>query len=366
METTHYHILNLNVSIESDSKDLLDRFDQDYGWFRIPSLNGNGPLTFSLHISSAKIPAAITTRVFNRQSPIVNRQSLMGHPSPVSYALQQIVRTLFAELTDFIVLHAGVLERDGQVLILSGPPGVGKSTLTLALLEQGFRFLSDDFCPIERRTGLVHPFPRSVWVVDAEHKGSSPGGRPGKRCILPDELPGSVCPSPCRPKWLVCIDPGQEKRDIHLEAGLKEEGAAAFVRDMGRIKGVTVARSRPDFAEWHIHYPAGDGVSLRVREVIDRHRDAIWNLYRSDRVCPDFAGMPKLHPLSTHEAAFGLIAEMKQDPIGMTGDIDKKVKLGGLVMELAELLASVGSYRMTPGRLGEMVKAILHQICGLA
>lgn len=41
-------------------------------------------------------------------------------------------------------VHAAAVERDGSVVLLAGPSGVGKSTLAYARLRRGDRFLSDD------------------------------------------------------------------------------------------------------------------------------------------------------------------------------------------------------------------------------
>lgn len=48
-------------------------------------------------------------------------------------------------LNDLLLLHAGALERDGLALILPAMPGSGKSTLTAALSQRGWRLLSDEF-----------------------------------------------------------------------------------------------------------------------------------------------------------------------------------------------------------------------------
>lgn len=48
-------------------------------------------------------------------------------------------------LHGLLLLHAGVLERDGLALVLPATPGSGKSTLTAALAERGWRLLSDEF-----------------------------------------------------------------------------------------------------------------------------------------------------------------------------------------------------------------------------
>lgn len=57
-------------------------------------------------------------------------------------------------LAHLLLLHAGVLERNGLTLVLPATPGSGKSTLTAALSLRGWRLLSDEFgafCPDKRR-----------------------------------------------------------------------------------------------------------------------------------------------------------------------------------------------------------------------
>ncbi len=59
-----------------------------------------------------------------------------------------------------LMLHAAVLERRGQALILPAIPGSGKSTLCSALAQRGWRFLSDEFCMIRPSDGQILPIPR--------------------------------------------------------------------------------------------------------------------------------------------------------------------------------------------------------------
>ncbi len=61
-----------------------------------------------------------------------------------------------------LTLHAGVVERQGRALILSGDTGAGKSTLTAALAFSGFRLLSDEMCLLSPVDGRVQPVPRPI------------------------------------------------------------------------------------------------------------------------------------------------------------------------------------------------------------
>lgn len=57
-------------------------------------------------------------------------------------------------LNDLLLLHAGAVERDGLALLLPAMPGSGKSTLTAALSQRGWRLLSDEFGAYDPDAGV--------------------------------------------------------------------------------------------------------------------------------------------------------------------------------------------------------------------
>ena len=62
-----------------------------------------------------------------------------------------------------VLLHASAVERDGQVLLMTGLSGSGKSTLAAMLGETGqWRFMGDEFALLDTQTGHILPFPRMV------------------------------------------------------------------------------------------------------------------------------------------------------------------------------------------------------------
>lgn len=72
-----------------------------------------------------------------------------------------LVNAAAALAEDRRVIHAGAVVKEGRALILAGHSGWGKSTTSLALVQRGWRLLSDDFAVL-RLDGTVEPFPRRV------------------------------------------------------------------------------------------------------------------------------------------------------------------------------------------------------------
>lgn len=116
----------------------------------------------------------------------------------------------------YLMLHAAVLERDGCALIMPGDPGTGKSTLTAALMLNGWRLLSDEIALIDRRDGLLYGLARPVSLKNASidiirahssqavfgdvardtHKGTVAHLRPTSHSLEQVAIPA-------RPRWVI-------------------------------------------------------------------------------------------------------------------------------------------------------------------
>lgn len=70
--------------------------------------------------------------------------------------------TIAHRLHAWLVLHAGVVARGDRALLMPAFSGVGKSTLTAALMCHGYRLLSDEFCAIDPASGSITPVLRPV------------------------------------------------------------------------------------------------------------------------------------------------------------------------------------------------------------
>jgi HprK-related kinase A len=65
-------------------------------------------------------------------------------------------------LNRFLLLHSGVVERGGRAVLLPAMPASGKSTLTAALANRGYRLLSDEFGVVRLADAMLLPMPRAV------------------------------------------------------------------------------------------------------------------------------------------------------------------------------------------------------------
>jgi hypothetical protein len=88
------------------------------------------------------------------------------HPVPVGHAIATfewgLNRCIANYSHEHLMIHAAVVERDGAAMLLPGDPGAGKSTLCAALVNRGWRLLSDEMALISLSDHSLIPIPRPI------------------------------------------------------------------------------------------------------------------------------------------------------------------------------------------------------------
>jgi hypothetical protein len=149
-----------------------------------------------------------------------------------------------------------------------------------------------------------------------------------------------------------------------LEVGLRKEGEKEFIesfKSLGEVRAQRIEGSGPENPEWRIGYPEKPGFTKRVQELLSMHDHSIWNVYRVDRLRPDFSGEPDLTPLPAHEAAFFLLRELKRKPAFVERQNESGTMPGSYFTEIIRLLEDVSCYRLKPGKL-ELMDALIRRV----
>lgn len=93
----------------------------------------------------------------------------------------------------YLIIHAAVIEKGGFAAILPAPPGSGKSTLCAALVNRGWRLLSDELALVRINDGRLIPLPRPVSLKNASIdiiRQFEPGATIS--CAVNDTMKGTV------------------------------------------------------------------------------------------------------------------------------------------------------------------------------
>lgn len=147
-----------------------------------------------------------------------------------------------ASTTEHLLLHAAALARHGAGIVLPGPSGAGKTTLSAGLARSGMTYLTDEVTAIDPVTRELAPYPRPLtveqgaWAVLAELGLWDGGGYTDgpTRHLAPSRLRGAGAEEAAgvagvweryRPRFIVVHRylPGAETRLVPLR------GSAALV-----------------------------------------------------------------------------------------------------------------------------------------
>lgn len=100
----------------------------------------------------------------------------------------------FRQPSNYLVVHAAAVARDGVAVVMPALAGAGKSTLTAALVAAGFDYLTDEAAAIDLDTGTVIGYPKPITLdPGSQHllpglEPSRPSGRSSKWHVVPDDV----------------------------------------------------------------------------------------------------------------------------------------------------------------------------------
>lgn len=150
-----------------------------------------------------------------------------------------------------LVLQASAVAIGGRALLVAGPPGSGKSSLALALIDRGAGLIGDDAVTLERagHSLIASPPPNIAGLIEVSGVGllrlataaSAPvallldlGGPQGER-LPPSPLPTRMIGGVAVP--VLAFDPGSIAPALRAEAALALHGLEANTPSLSTASG---------------------------------------------------------------------------------------------------------------------------------
>lgn len=282
-----------------------------------------------------------------------------------------VFQHLFEQLDDYIVLHAGVVTRQGRAIVIYGQSGFGKTTLTLELLRRGYGFMSDEFCPLRIADCMVEPFERLVGlrksspfytVVDNQRYACiTSGGKalfdsvdmfpyspaqpshPGVFIEIVGEIDSMLCPQ----GWMII--------DIYMCSG-----TSAVPDALRRLSGVTVSGPimRGHYAVYRVTASDRTGFVSSFNRIWKDNSNDILAVFPYKGEIRSYDRMPKLRSVPAFQALTSLGSNIvNRAPNGrLMASLNGKNQ--SLIMLLGKLLKNTKFYSLQPGQLAKTADII--------
>lgn len=347
------------LQLFSDNADYIENFNQVYTHFRAEALD------------SPVFTCYILDRCERTQSSgLVIEDTLYSLPEGeefIGQAEMMIFQRVIEKIDSHILLHAGVVSKDGRAYILYAPSGFGKTTLVLQLVSQGYAFMSDEYCPVNLENFRVEPFPRRVGIKNSSpfrnllNENNSFYYEYGDKYYTDCEkmFPGSTGSS-CSARCLVMLtggtvtDSGNEPGELYDVALF--EGSDNILDLISRIDGIErVELTKKDFfTTGTFRLQKKQTVMSAFYALLKKYNEDVF--YVAPLLNPEavFLQSPTIEKMSKSEAAFEIMTNMlNRAPSGKLLSKSSNSHIA-LLMQVGEFIKDIDCYRMTPGNLEEM------------
>jgi hypothetical protein len=370
-----YRFFDQDIEVVADNTDILDLMDSMYREFRSDGADETGQKSVYEVLTSAHPDGKSLVRT-GKRSYIVKDIKLL--PS-VAHGI--ILRRTLSRIRSHMLFHAAALSFNDKGIILVADSGYGKTTLSLALVRQGLRFLSDEIAALSLSNGELAPYPRCLWIRQGtagvfNHYGwnypdHSTEINIGDReaVYLSPQLTGSRC----RLNYLIVIQPVREDIDDGTETPDISNERYYYVTvdslDNGLIKelqsttgtGEAIDPGHDLEGKVHSRFPVlkvRAGLLRRMYDVCEKYGVLIINAEEEDPELPFYDKSPEIRKMSKMNAAVELLKSFYGGHCSNLIQEDFHGSPAMLFKPLSRILDHAECYHLAPGRLDMMVEAI--------
>ena len=270
--------------------------------------------------------------------------------------------------------HAGCVSIAGRGVVIAAPSRLGKSTLTAHLAVRGAGLLSDELAPLERSSGLILPAPFPVGIRPGAGEPLVTGKRTtdyevcGDRKKLVDvrALTGRQPAEAVRPDVVVFLTQRAQPSVLTLA---KHEGRVRLLLTGWSAPLDAALAALPGL----IVHSRGEelGLTLLVVEMEDpatgmpaligligEHGVALAGVRLEGLEGPDFDAEPELLRIPAAAGVLEFAKKIFPQQLSEMIRAEHGGRMAPLLAELVRLLRRTAFYKLTPGRLPSMVRAI--------
>jgi len=155
-----FKVGNVHISISSTIPEVVEHFEALYCSYEL--LDKSEFIDFYIQV----LAPSIFRRFFRPQVNFSFDGFFPFKPLPYSQAAAMFEWGLNWCITthshQYLMIHSSIVEKNGEILILPGASGKGKSTLCAALVCSGWRLYSDEMALIAIENGKIFAVPRPI------------------------------------------------------------------------------------------------------------------------------------------------------------------------------------------------------------
>lgn len=366
---------DLDALIRSDSNICIDLFMQMYRRFQVDTPSAlPQPASIECTVRTRpEVPGSKPVLILDKEvRPLHNPQLMEG------YVYESILNAILSRVRSHFLIHAGVVARHQQGILLVADSCHGKTTLVLELVRRGFAFLSDEIAALSRADRMVHPFPRSLRVrpgtLELVGYQDMAAGVPtwmGKLLLDIDEIRPGCLSGPVPPRHIIVLRDPQKAANNQADKPYQEMGIRVdridkgFVAAARRIEGVLGVQP-----EQKRGYPLVWVRALRRTHVLScievlcqERQIAMLGVILPESGQPDFTAPPRLEAIPRSRA----VMELVQRFLGGHHSALLQADFGGsatrLFVELAVIVRQARCYQLDVGplhKMADLVSGLVH------